>query len=148
MCNNRLAVRSLTCTLSVLFLVITSGVLSFITVFFLGFLTRRSNVTYLRFKFFSDVHNDRLFLYLSDTKKNTFKNDLHVDSGNFKIFEFSLTLYPFFSLRWQFFWTLAHIVYNRMCPSNKLLQTLIMTSRNLWSWASLMVISKWTKTIM
>lgn len=99
MCNNRLAVRSLTCTLSVLFLVITSGVLSFITVFFLGFLTRRSNVTYLRFKFFSDVHNDRLFLYLSDTqKKNTFNNDLHVDSGNFKIFEFSLTLYPFFFL--------------------------------------------------
>lgn len=70
MCNNRLAVRSLTCTLSVLFLVITSGVLSFITVFFLGFSTTRSNVTYLRFKFFSNVHNDRLFLYLSDTKKH------------------------------------------------------------------------------
>lgn len=73
MCNNRLAVRSLTCTLSVLFLVITSGVLSFITVFFLGFSTRRSNVTYLRFKFFSNVHNDRLFLYLSDTKKKHFQ---------------------------------------------------------------------------
>lgn len=77
MCNIRSAVRLL--TLSVLYLALTSIVLPFKTVVF--FWTRRSNVTYPRFKLFSDVLNKRLFLLLVPQNKNTFKNDLHVESG-------------------------------------------------------------------
>lgn len=74
------------------------------------FFTRWSNVTYPRFKLFSDVVNNRLFLYLPPENKNTFKNDLHVDSGNLKIFEISLTLCPFFSSDSSF--KLLHIFFS------------------------------------